>query len=63
VNYILRGMKVNEGEHKITFEFKPKLYAMTNNVILLGNFIFYIVIIGLCTFYFRKKHLDKGRVK
>jgi hypothetical protein len=55
VNYILRGMKVNEGEHKITFEFKPKLYAMTNNVILLGNLIFYIVIIGLGYLLYNRK--------
>jgi hypothetical protein len=48
-------MKVNEGEHKITFEFKPKLYAMTNNVILLGNLIFYIVIIGLGYLLYNRK--------
>lgn len=58
VNYILRGMKVNAGEHKITFEFRPKLYAMTNNVLLLGNAIFYIVIIGLCILYFRKERSE-----
>lgn len=47
VNYILRGMKVKSGEHKITFEFKPKLYSLTNNIILIGNFIYYIIIFGL----------------
>ena len=51
VNYILRGMKVKEGEHKITFEFKPKLYTMTNNVLLLGNALFYLVI-GVLLFLF-----------
>ena len=55
VNYILRGMKVKAGEHKITFEFKPKLYAMTNNVLLLGNVLFYVVIAGLVFLYVRKR--------
>lgn len=53
VNYILRGMKVNAGEHKITFEFKPKLYAMTNNVLLAGNALFYLVIAGLLFMFYR----------
>jgi hypothetical protein len=53
VNYILRGMKVNAGEHKITFEFKPKLYAVTNNVLLAGNALFYLVIAGLLFLFYR----------
>ena len=56
VNYLLRGMKVSSGEHKITFEFKPKLYAMTNNVLLLGNILFYIVIAGLLFLFYRNKN-------
>ena len=59
VNYILRGMKVNAGEHKITFEFKPKLYAITNNVLLLGNALFYLLIAGLLFLFFRNKKQDE----
>jgi len=55
VNYILRGMKVKAGEHKITFEFKPKLYAMTNTVLLLGNALFYLVIGVLIFLFFRNR--------
>ena len=55
VNYILRGMKVKAGEHKITFEFKPKLYAMTNNVLLVGNVLFYLIIGGLLFLFYRNK--------
>ena len=55
VNYILRGMKVDAGEYKITFVFKPKLFAMTSNVMLLGNGIFYAVIALLIFLSFRKK--------
>lgn len=60
VNYVLRGMKVEHGEHKITFEFKPKLYAMTNNVLLLGNLLFYLVIGGLIFLFFKSR---KQRIK
>ncbi len=54
VNYILRGIKVAAGEHKITFEFKPKLYAMTNNVLIAGNILFYLVIGGLMFLFYRR---------
>jgi hypothetical protein len=52
-------MKVNAGEHKITFEFKPKLYAITNNVLLLGNALFYLLIAGLLFLFFRNKKQDE----
>lgn len=55
VNYILRGMQIDSGEHKITFEFKPKLFAMTNNILLLGNALFYFILIGLSFAYYRNK--------
>ncbi|MFN8282084.1 MAG: hypothetical protein U0U67_02665 [Chitinophagales bacterium] len=61
VNYILRGMKVKAGEHKITFEFKPKMYALTNTVLLAGNFLFYVLIGGLL-FWFFKKHKQEESV-
>jgi hypothetical protein len=55
VNYILRGMKVGAGEHKITFEFKPKLYSLTNTILLLGNALFYLVIGVLLFLFFRDR--------
>lgn len=54
VNYILRGMKVDKGSHKITFEFKPKLLATTNAVILAGNGLFYFLFIGALFLLFRQ---------
>ncbi|MEZ5054525.1 MAG: hypothetical protein R2807_07150 [Chitinophagales bacterium] len=55
VNYILRGMKVPAGNHKITFEFKPKLYASTENVLLAGNVLFNLIIVGALVMFFRKR--------
>ena len=52
-------MKVNAGEHKITFEFKPKLYAVTNNVLLAGNALFYLVIAGLLFLFYRGRKPKK----
>jgi len=58
VNYVLRGMKVPAGDHKITFEFHPKMYAVTNNVLLLGNVLFYAVIALLAFLYTRRKNTE-----
>jgi hypothetical protein len=57
VNYILRGMKIPLGDHKITFEFKPKMYNITNNMLLLGNVLFYIFIGGLIFLFFKNRKL------
>jgi hypothetical protein len=54
VNYILRGMKVDKGQHKITFEFKPKLLATTNAVILAGNGLFYLLFLGALFLLYRQ---------
>ncbi|MCO5232153.1 MAG: hypothetical protein M9888_00275 [Chitinophagales bacterium] len=59
VNYILRGMKVDAGEHIITFEFKPVMAAVTDKVMIAGYAIFYILIALLGGLYYRKnKHLS-----
>ena len=63
VNYILRGMKVPAGEHKISFEFKPKLYAMTNSILLLGNILFYIAIAALGYIYYKDRKKSIGQTR
>jgi len=55
VNYILRGMQIPSGEHKITFEFKPKMQAKTNTMLLIGNFLFYLFIAGFLFWWWKKR--------
>lgn len=55
VNYILRGMEIKSGEHKITFEFKPKMLAKTNTMLLIGNLLFYVFIGGMLFWWWRNK--------
>jgi len=48
VNYVLRGMNVPAGKHKIEFKFEPKTYAMGNSIALVGSILLLITIgVGL----------------
>jgi len=48
VNYVLRGMSLPAGKHKIEFKFEPKTYQTGNTLALVGSIILLITIgIGL----------------
>ena len=50
VNYVLRGMEVPAGKHKIEFKFEPNTYKTANTVALIGSIIALLsIVIG---FYF-----------
>jgi hypothetical protein len=67
VDYILRGMMVPTGEHRIEFTFRPKSYYIGEKYALAGSFIFVILLltaIGIplrqsCPF--RKGHIQEEK--
>lgn len=49
VNYILRGMRIPAGEHKITFEFRPKAYYAGEKISLISSLLL-ILMAGFVAF-------------
>lgn len=54
VDYVLRGMPISAGKHKIEFRFEPKTYKTGNNVSLIGSILLFIVI--ACGIYLDKRN-------
>ncbi len=46
VNYLLRGLSVPAGNHKIRFEFKPASYILGNKLSLISGIISFILLFG-----------------
>ena len=58
VNYLLRGMQVPSGEHKIKFEFKPRSYYAGNQISMIAS-VLLILVIGY-SIYARIKKEKEG---
>ena len=54
VNYVLRGLNIPAGKHKIEFKFEPKTYANGNTVAMIGS-ILLIITVG-AGLYLNKKN-------
>lgn len=54
VNYVLRGMPVPAGKHKIEFKFEPKTYYTANKIAIAGS-ILVLVTVGFGAFMEFKK--------
>ncbi|MDO8999143.1 MAG: YfhO family protein [Bacteroidota bacterium] len=54
VNYVLRGMQIPAGKHKIEFKFEPKTYTTGNTIAMIGS-ILMLITVGV-GFYLNKKN-------
>jgi hypothetical protein len=46
VNYVLRGVPVPAGKHKIEFRFEPATYATGNTLAIIGSMLLLVVVAG-----------------
>lgn len=46
VNHVLRGIEVENGTHKLTFEFHPNTYYASITSVWIGNILIWILILG-----------------
>lgn len=56
VNYVLRGMEVPAGKHKIEFKFEPSTYYTGNSIALAGS-ILLLITLGLGIFLDRRNNV------
>ena len=56
VNYILRGMEIPAGKHKVEFKFEPQVYKTGNSIALVGS-ILLLLVVG-AGFYFANKRKE-----
>ncbi|MDR2037237.1 MAG: YfhO family protein [Bacteroidales bacterium] len=54
-NYVLRAMKVPEGNHRIEFKFEPASYAIGEKIALASSIAMALLILGSITGYFVRK--------
>lgn len=60
VNYILRGMVIPAGEHKIEFRFRPKAYFTGEKIALVSSLLMLLLLAGV--FYREQKEPAKGNI-
>ncbi len=56
VDYVLRGMLVPAGKHKIEFKFEPKTYTTGNTIAMLGS-VLLLITIGAGLFLHKKNNV------
>ncbi|MBQ0735409.1 YfhO family protein [Aquimarina celericrescens] len=54
VNYMLRGLKVPKGKHKIEFKFEPQVVRTGSAITLTSSIIFVLLIIGGLFYQYKK---------
>lgn len=57
VNYVLRGLEIPKGKHKIEFKFEPKSYATRQNITLTSSLLLFCSVgVGLFLTFKRKRN-------
>lgn len=57
VNYVLRGMEIPAGKHKVEFKFEPKAYSIGNTIAMIGSILVLIAVGGGLFFASKKKEI------
>ncbi|MCC6720644.1 MAG: hypothetical protein IT243_00450 [Bacteroidia bacterium] len=59
-DYILRGMVLPEGKHKLEFKFEPQNLNSSKNIALASNVVMYALLLtGIGSLFFKKKNEEK----
>ncbi len=58
VNYILRGMEIPAGKHKVEFKFEPQIYKTGNSIAMIGSILLLVIVIGGFYFAGKKKEIS-----
>ena len=59
-NYILRGLSVPAGQHKITFEFKPDSYYASLKIGVISSALIWLLLLGSAFLLFRQSRKAKA---
>lgn len=52
-NYVLRGMYLPAGKHKIEFKFEPEAFSIGRTVSIVASILVFLILIGAFFFYFK----------
>ena len=55
VNYVLRGMPVPAGDHKIEFRFEPKSFTTGKSITIIANILVFLSMVAAFVFYLRRE--------
>lgn len=58
VNYVLRGLAIPPGKHKIDFKFEPKIFFISKTISQVAGWIVFLMVIGGIVLFFRRKNKD-----